>query len=222
MGWDSSTFLFRLVAAIVFLTVFGGIFAHCVISAVAKGYRWWLIDILRTLVHLFTLIFLEQKLNFVGVLRKLVYLLALLCFIVLVVTGFYPVLVRGEHLSGYLLMVHATFAPVFAGCLAVLALMCADNCRFDKSDWPWLQKLLRKAPVDKPADAKYQLVRKICFWLIVLLALPVILSIVLGMFPLFGTDGQEFLLNLHRYSVLLLTAAAILHTYLIIRIQMDK
>jgi cytochrome b subunit of formate dehydrogenase len=165
---------------------------------------------------------LEQKLNFVGVLRKLVYLLALLCFIVLVITGFYPVLVQDEHLSGYLLMVHATFAPVFAGCLAVLALMWADNCRFDKSDWPWLQRLLRRAPVDKPADTKYQLAQKICFWVITLLALPVILSIVLGMFALCGTEGQELLLTLHRYSTLLLAAVAILHTYLIIRTKMAK
>jgi len=189
---------------------------------VVKGYRWRPIDIVRTLIRLFTLVFLEQKLNFVGVLRKLVYLLALLCFIVLVITGFYPVVFLGEHLSGYLLMVHATFAPVLAGCLAVLALMWADNCRFEKNDWPWLQKLLHGQAAAKPAGAKCQLGQKICFWLIILLALPVILSIVLGMLPLFGTDGQEFLLNLHRYSTLLLAAAAMLHTYLIIRTQMAK
>jgi len=214
--------MFCTVSIIVFLVALGFICVHCVVSAVVKGYRWRPIDIVRMLIHLFTLIFLEQKLSPLGVLRKLVYLLALLCFIVLVITGFYPVLFLKEHLSGYLLMVHATFAPVFAGCLAVLALMWAGNCTFDKTDWPWLQKLLRREPVDKPAGTKYQLVRKICFWLIVLLALPVILSIVLGMFPLFGTEGQELLLNLHRYSTLLLAAVAILHTYLIIRIQMDK
>lgn len=163
-----------------------------------------------------------KKCSLINVLRILVYLVALVCFVVLVITGFYPVLVQGEHLSGYLLMVHATFAPVFAGCLAVLALMWADNCRFDKGDWPWLQKLLHGEAAAKPAGAKCRLGQKICFWLIVLLALPVILSIVLGMFPLFGTEGQEFLLNLHRYSTLLLAAAAILHTYLIIRTKMAK
>jgi hypothetical protein len=42
------------------------------------------------------------------------------------------------------------------------------------------------------------------------------------MFPLFGTDGQEFLLNLHRYSALLLALVAIVHTYLIIRTQMEQ
>ena len=214
--------MFCTVSIIVFLVVIGFICLHCIASAVVKGYRWRPIDILRTLVHLFSLVFLEQKLTPVGVLRKLIYLLALLCFVVLVITGFYPVLFLNEHLSGYLLMVHATFAPVFAGCLAVLAVMWADNCRFDKTDWPWLQRLLRRAPVAEPPDAKYSLVRKICFWLIVVLALPVILSVVLGMFPLFGTEGQELLLNLHRYSTLLLAAVAIFHTYLIIRIQMDK
>ncbi len=163
-----------------------------------------------------------KKWDLINVLRILVYLVALVCFVVLVITGFYPVVFLGEHLSGYLLMVHATFAPVFAGCLAVLALMWADNCRFEKNDWPWLQKLLYGEAAAKPAGAKCQLGQKVCFWVIVLLALPVILSIVLGMFPLFGTDGQEFLLNLHRYSTLLLAAAAILHTYLIIRTKMAK
>ncbi|MHC4911693.1 MAG: cytochrome b/b6 domain-containing protein [Planctomycetota bacterium] len=163
-----------------------------------------------------------KKWSLINFLRMLVYLVALVCFVVLVITGFYPVVFLGEHLSGYLLMVHATFAPVFAGCLAVLALMWADNCRFEKNDWPWLQKLLHGESAAKPADAKCQLGQKICFWLIVLLALPVILSIVLGMLLPFGTGGQEFLLNLHRYSTLLLAAAAIVHTYLIIRTQIKK
>ena len=214
--------MFRMVSITVFLVVFGGICVHCIASAMAKGYRWRPIDILKTLVHLFTLFFLEQKLNLVGVLRRLIYLLALLCFVVLLITGFYPVLVYGEHLSGFLLMLHATFAPVFAACLAVLAVFWADNCRFDKNYWPWLQRALGREAVNKAGVKKYELAQKMCFWLIVILALPVILSIVLGMFPLFGTDYQKFLLNLHRYSTLLLALAAIVHTYLIIRIEMER
>jgi cytochrome b subunit of formate dehydrogenase len=214
--------MFRLVSITAFLVVLGFICVHCLVSAVATRYQWRPINIIKTLIHLFTLLFLEQKLNPAGVLRKLVYLLALLCFVVLVITGFYPVLVHGEHLSGYLLMAHATFAPVLAGCLAVLALMWANRCRFHKSDWPWLEKPLRREATDEPTGAKYQLGQKICFWLIIILALPVILSIVLGMFPLFGTQGQEFLLDLHRYSTLLLALTAVVHTYLIIRTRMEK
>jgi len=214
--------MFRLVSITAFFVVLAFICVHCVVSPVVKRYRWRPINIFKTLTHLFTLLFLEQKLNLVAVLKRLVYLLALLCFVVLVITGFYPVLVHGEHLSGYLLMVHATFAPVLAGCLAVLALLWADRYRFDKSDWPWPQKLLQQEATDRPTRAKYRLWQKICFWLIIVLALPVILSIVLGMFLLFGTQGQEFLLDLHRYSALLLAVVAVVHTYLIIRTQMEK
>ena len=214
--------MFRLVSITAFLVVLGFVCVHCVVSAVVTRYRWRPINIFKTLIHLFTLLFLEQKLNLVAVLKRLVYLLALLCFVVLITTGFYPVLVQAEHLSGYLLMVHATFAPVFAGCLAVLALVWADRCRFDKSDWPWPQKLPQQEATDKQTGTKHQLGQKICFWVIIILALPVILSIVLGMFPLFGTQGQEFLLDIHRYSTLLLAVFAVVHTYLIIRTQMEK
>jgi membrane protease YdiL (CAAX protease family) len=148
------------------------------------------------------MLLLEQKLGTVGVLRKLVYLLALLCFLVLVVTSFFPVLILKEPIHGYWLILHATFAPVFAICLVGLALMWAENRRFNKNDWPYLQK--------------------ICFWLIIILAVPLILSIVLSMFPLFGTKGQEFLLDTHRYCALLLALVAIVYTYLIIRTQMEQ
>jgi len=57
---------------------------------------------------------------------------------------------------------------------------------------------------------------------IAVLALPVILSIVLSMFVFFGTDAQEFLLNLHRYSALVLALVIIVHTYLIIRNEMKE
>ena len=223
--------MFRMVSIIAFLVVFGGVCVHCTASAMAKGYRWRPIDVLRTLVHLFTLFFWEQKLSLVGVLRKLIYLLALLCFVVLLITGFYPVVALGDSISGYFLMVHATFAPVFAACLAVLAVFWADSCRFDKNYWPWLQRVLGREAVDKadvkkyeprPSDGLGELLRKICFWLIVLLALPVILSVVLSMFPLFGTAGQHFLLNTHRYSALLFALAAIVHIYLIILAKMKK
>jgi len=173
------------------------------------------------------MLFLEQKLSPVGVLRKLVYLLALLCFLILVVTGFYPIFIHSEHLSGYLLMLHATFAPIFAACLAILAVMWAANCRFNKSDWPWLQRILERVTLAKRGDEEFSnerlgLGQKITFWLIVVLALPLILSIVLSMFPLFGTHWQELLLDIHRYTALVFAIVAIIHTYLIIRARMEQ
>ena len=192
-------------------------------------------DVLRKLVELFMLLFIKQKLNLVGVLRKLVYLLALLCFVVLAVTGFYPTIILGEHISGYPVMVHATFAPVFAICLAVLAVMWSRCCRFTRSDWPWFQRIVQRVTlvadsVERIADSKNlnaickssSLGQKVAFWLIIFLALPLILSIVLSMFPLFGTHGQELLLNVHRYTALVFALVGIVHIYLVIRTKMQE
>jgi len=182
---------------------------------------------LKKSVHLFTLLFIEQKLSLMGALRKLVYLLALLCFVVLAVTGFYPTIILGEHISGYLVMVHATFAPIFAICLAVLALMWARNCRFAHNDWPWFQRIVQRVTLVKIDAEEVQsessgIGQKITFWLIIFLALPLILSIILSMYPLFGTHWQELLLNIHRYTALVFALVSIVHIYLEIRTKMQE
>ncbi|MHC4586165.1 MAG: cytochrome b/b6 domain-containing protein [Planctomycetota bacterium] len=163
-----------------------------------------------------------KKRSLIGVLRMLVYLLALLCFVVLVVTGFYPLLILGRHISGYPVMVHATFAPVFAVCLAVLAVMWARCCRFTSGDWPWFERIVRRITlVNNPGDEtpckSSGLGQKIAFWLITFLALPLILSIVLSMLPFVGTHWQELFLSVHRYTALVFSMVAIVHTYFIIR-----
>jgi len=212
--------MFRIVSITGFAITFVGIAFHCAFlrpkldNLFGEERRLRILDGLRILVYLLTLLLPEQRFSFLDVLRKLVYLLALLCFVVLAINGFYPAVVLGERISGYYLMLQVTAGGVFAACLAVLVLMWAHRCRFDKSDWQQLRRLIWRE-----AGESSELGQKICFWLIIFLALPVILSIVLSMFPLFGTDGQEFLLQLHRYSVLLFALVVIVHTYLIIRTQ---
>jgi cytochrome b subunit of formate dehydrogenase len=164
----------------------------------------------------------RKKRSIVSIFRILVYLVALLCFVVLAVTGFYPTLLLGEHITGYLIMVHATFAPVFAVCLAVLAVMWARRCGFAGGDWPCFERIVRRIasaenPDDESSGQSAGVGQKIVFWLIMLLALPLTLSIVLSMYPFFGTHWQEILLSMHRYSALAFAMAAILHTYFIIR-----
>jgi cytochrome b subunit of formate dehydrogenase len=170
---------------------------------------------------------MKWRLSLLGIFRKFVYWVALLSFIVLALTGFGQRLLLGKAISGYWLMLHATFGPVFAICLALLALMWAPKCKFGVGDWPWLERLIRwiirpKTDAEEPACQCSNLGRKITFWLIVVLALPLILSIVSSMFPFFGTHCQELLLDAHRYSALLLALAAIVHTYLMIRVQMRE
>jgi len=162
----------------------------------------------------------KQKRSLVSILRLLVYLLAVLCFLVLAFTGFYPSLILGEHISGYPVMIHATFAPVFAVCLAVLAVMWSRNCRFVRGDWPWFERLVQRVTLvgsDAMPSRSTGLGQKIAFWLLIVLSLPLILSIVLSMFPLFGTHWQELLLSMHGSIAIVFSLVAIAHTFLLIR-----
>jgi cytochrome b subunit of formate dehydrogenase len=198
--------MYQTISIIAFLITFVGIVLHRLVSPSRKKRQKKS----------------TKKRSIVGILRILVYLLALLCFMVLAVTGFYPTLVLGEHISGYLLMIHATFAPVLAVCLAVLAVMWAGRCRLSYSDWPGFQRFVQRVTLVKSSGNKTPhnssgLGQKITFWLIIFLALPLILSIILSMFTLFGTYWQELLLGTHRYTALVFAMVVIVHTYLVIR-----
>jgi cytochrome b subunit of formate dehydrogenase len=212
--------MFRVISIIAIVITLGGIGLNCIIRPCKECWR----HPLKKLVQLLSLILTEQKLSPAEVFRKLVYLLALLCFVVLVITGFYPTLALGENISGYLLMIHATFAPIFAICLAILAVMWSGHCRFTGDDWPWFDKLVQRLTLAQNTEQQVKtescLGQKITFWLIIFLALPLILSIVLSMFPYFGTYWQELLLNIHRYTALVFALTAIVNTYLLIRIKM--
>lgn len=181
---------------------------------------------IRAFVHICTLVFLEQKLTFAGAIRKLVYLLALLSFIILAVTGFYPTLIKGEHISGYLIMIHATFAPILAICLAVLAVMWAGKSIFNTKDWPWFQRFVERVTLVKinedSSDKKSCIGQKIGFWLIIFLSLPLIMSIILSMLPYFGTYWQELFILIHRYTALVFAIVVLIHTHLIIIAQIRQ
>ncbi len=139
----------------------------------------------------------EDHLAAFNLAKKFIYFLTIVSFAVLAVTGFGH-LIFSKALTGYILMTHAIFAPVFAGSLAVIVLLTVHRNRFDKNDC-----LLFKAS---------GLIRKVCFWLIIILSLPVILSSALSMFPIFGTLGQKCLLCLHRCSTIAFAVVAVVHT----------
>ena len=89
------------------------------------------------------------------------------------------------------------------------------QCLLNDTDRQRLASLLR---LNKPdSGGTPDLGWKLTFWLAMFLAVPASLSMVLGMFPIFGTHGQETLLCLHQYSSLALTLAAMIHVYLVIR-----
>lgn len=148
-------------------------------------------------------------------LRQSLYLLTLLSFGVLAGTGFVPLLLGREALSRYFLLVHAAGAPVFAVCLSMLAFLSAHDYRFTESDRRRLRRFFPLKAAGNFVDfERPSFGQKICFWLTMLLALPVVLSVTFRMFPVFGTDAQKVLVGIHRYSALFFSLAAIGHTYL--------
>jgi len=220
--------MFRLIAITGFIAVIAGVILHFVVSKPKfddvfgrdRGLR--IFDPLRLVIFFIILLFVEQKWSLVCVLRKLVFLLAILCFVVLVVTGFTPNIFLGKSITGWWLMIHATAAPVFAACIAALAVLWADKNRLDKNYWPWLNRALLRQPKSTIPPEKYELGLKISFWAILVLSLPMILSAILGAFPLFGTCWQGYLLQIHRYSTLLLALFAIIYLYLAALTEMNR
>ena len=220
--------MFRTVAITGFAAVIIAALLHFVIKkpkfdeVFGKDRALRILDPLRLLVFFITLLFVEQKWSLVGAVRKLVFLLALLCFVVLVITGFVPVIFLEKQIGSWYLFIHAIAAGVFSACMAILAVLWADKNRLDKNYWPWLNRILKRHPKSSTPPEKYELKLKICFWFIIALSLPVILSAVLSMFPLFGMDWQEILLLLHRYSTLLLSLFGIAYLYLAAVSEMEK
>ena len=220
--------MFRTAAVAGFAATVAAILLHFVVSkpkfddVFGKDRTLRILDPLRLVVFFKTLLFVEQKWSLVGALRKLVFLLAILCFVILAVTGFVPRVVFGVAISGWWLMIHATAAPVFAACVAILAVLWAGRNRLDKNYWPLLNRILGRQPKSVVAPERHELKLRICFWIILGLSLPVIFTAVVSMFPLFGTHGQEVLLQIHRYCTLLLSLFAIVYLYLAALTEMNR
>lgn len=149
--------------------------------------------------------------------KLLVYWIVLLCVVLMAVSGFYYPILFGSSPAGILLLIHVTVAPIFAIAVAALGLLWAHNHGFNRSDWDWLQyKLKSKRSITKKNNSNFSAGQKLCFWLGLTFSLPVILSIVLSMFPYFGTYGQQYLLQIHRYGAIILVVILTFHSYLLI------
>lgn len=150
-------------------------------------------------------------------LKKLIKIAVCACFVILAITGFGPAVFSSEPIHGVMLMLHATVAPVFAVAMVALAVIAAHRNRIDEKDCSALGITCScscAASDTKPAGGCTRLGRKLCFWIMMAMAVPTMLSMVLSMLPLYGTHGQETLLSIHKYSTLLLVMAGGLYAYL--------
>ncbi len=209
--------MFRVVSLVSFIVVLGGIGLHHVLFPCGCKPRFAPTSLIRKLVHLLTLIFLEQYRGWAGRIRKLAFLLGLLSFVILLLTGFVPLLLGGR-LEGYWLMLHATLAPVFIVAATVVVVTGAQQYRLlkrDADDIATLWKTRRQRRTCLLTDTSAA--PKVGFWLLAALTLPVTLTMALSMTPLFGSDGQLFLFEMHRWSALAFALAAIIELYILIR-----
>jgi len=148
-------------------------------------------------------------------LRMIAYQLSLVFLILLVLSSYLPVVLTGGHLSGLLLIFHVTIAPLFCISLALFALLWAQTSRFTNDDTRLLKdKSFARIFSDGQLSRAWE---KVIFWLFLIFALPAILSIILSMYPLFGSQGQEILLQTHRYTTLILFILAVVHSIAVLR-----
>lgn len=118
---------------------------------------------------------------------KLAYLLMLLGLVLLGVTGIGTFALGRAPMSGWILMLHVGASPTFSIGLALVALT-------------W------NAHRPRPRGAQGFL-----FLFLLLSGLVVILSGVVPMTPVLGTEGQHFLYLVHRYGAMVTAGAALLH-----------
>lgn len=133
--------------------------------------------------------------------EQLLYLVLLVSVTILAITSFYPVL-RHEAMKGWSLFIHMVGAGVFVFLLPVLAVTWCEASRF---------QLGSDTPETSDPAPRFYWIPKSLFWLLLASGLVVSLTMLFSMTELFGTEGLELLLEIHRYSGLIVVATVLLH-----------
>lgn len=190
--------MFRMVSVIAFVCLAGGLGLHmlifpCKLKLKPAAFKPGLLNIIYALIDL------GLKVSFAA----------------LLLSGFGP-LVSGGKLHGYILMLHATFAPVFIGCSTLYILINAGRFVFDKKDADFIMsgcKIKGCWLTDSGLGAKCG------FWILAAMVIPLTLTMVLSMLPLFGTDVQYLLFEMHRWCALVFGLVAISELYMLMRMD---
>jgi len=153
-----------------------------------------------------------------GVLRynlweRFLHLVLLAAFLVLLVTGFWAVIVHDGRIAGYMLMIHTTCGAVFAVAVAAMLVTWAADHAFADPDRHWLCGGGCCSTRARLPAGRFNAGDKIYFWLAGLLTLILLLSMLLSMVDLFGPTGQDLLLLLHRAAAIVLVVVTIWHAY---------
>jgi hypothetical protein len=143
---------------------------------------------------------------------KLIYLLALGSVAVLGVTSF-GAMMRFGVLEGWPLFTHMFGAGAFVTMLPLWALTWCGANRFGG---------LPRSQQAQDATPRFFWFSKLMYWIIIAGGLVVTMTMLLSMLPLYGTDGLQYLLDIHRWSGLVVVVAAMLHFYSVVRRRIGK
>jgi hypothetical protein len=200
--------MFRILSIVVFIVSFVWIFKFLKKSKISFKdiLDYYLIELKNSFGNLKSIKSKSSAEKFRS-LRSITYLVTILAFLIMLITGFLPLLFTGSNLTGIFLMIHVSVAPFISITFAMLVILFAHSNRFDGDDIAFSTKDSGKRKT-KYKDSAYM---KMNFWLISVFSLPAMVSIILSMFPLFGTEGQISLLEIHRYSVLIISILVIFH-----------
>ncbi|MFC1557603.1 hypothetical protein ACFL4Q_00960 [candidate division KSB1 bacterium] len=147
--------------------------------------------------------------------RLLSYFIAAVSALLLAFSGFIPYLISGGPLTGFMLMLHVSVSPVFAVSMTAACLLWAHEHLFTEADTEWfIVHLFRRK--ERGGAHSYRTGRKICFWLLIILTPLITGSIILSLYPFFGTGSLNSLLTIHLMSALLFFAVGIVHAYLVL------
>ena len=119
----------------------------------------------------------------------------------LALTSFVEVFRHGE-LGGWPLFFHMSGAGAFTAILPLVLL-----------SWAHLNQFEIGPASGKAGPSKFYWLTKVTFWTIMVAGVVVTMTMLVSMLPIFGTDGLSLLLDLHRYSGLIVVLALVLHFY---------
>ncbi|NOX90629.1 MAG: hypothetical protein GXO77_16625 [Calditrichaeota bacterium] len=154
----------------------------------------------------------EKKSSFLSKLRVISFGWTVLFFLLLTLTGFTPLLLTGSSTGGLPLILHILIAPFFLFALTVWILLTAQKMRFKIEDLNLARALIRKSSSGS-AEGLKQFIAKILFWVFLFFSIVAILAVILSLYPLFGSQGMRLLIEIHRYSALVLLIIAFLAFY---------
>jgi hypothetical protein len=139
--------------------------------------------------------------------EKLLYLILTLAVLVLAGTSWYAMWTDGV-LAGWLLMLHMAGAGTFVTALPLVALAWAYRSRF------FVDRVRPRSSAEtEPRTPQFLWLARVAFWVILAAGFLNVMTMLISMLPLFGTDDLTELLTFHRYTGLAVVAALLLHIY---------